>query len=253
MTKTTKRLLALTTVAFYVLIVSSAFSGEILLQTGFEGDGVGKPPEEPKGTWQASGGGFEVTNSQVKEEKNSLAILGGAGNQALAAMIETQSQVITAEFWLYVDGAERSLTIFVQDSNSGLTDWGAAGSYVNWLGDKVRHYPGAWEEIGDFKSQKWHYVRLVVNTAESAHDIYVGDSIAAVHAGKPLGKKLGFRSAIAGPPGKLLFGTYDQAAQAYIDALLIYEGDVLPKGIFAVEPEDKLALTWGEVKKQWKH
>ena len=79
MTKTTKGLLALTTVAFYVLIVSSAFGGEILLQTGFEGDGVGKLPEEPKDTWQASGGGFEVSNGQVKEGKNSLAVLGGAG------------------------------------------------------------------------------------------------------------------------------------------------------------------------------
>lgn len=250
MTKTTKGFLALTTVAFYVLIVSSASGGEILLLTGFEDDGIGKLPEKPKDTWQASGGGFEVSNSQVKEGKNSLAILGGAGDQALAAMIETKSQVITAEFWLYVDGADRSLTVFVQDANSGNTDWGAAGPYINWIGDKVRHYPGAWEEIGDFSSKKWYYVRLVVNTAESAHDIYVGDTIAEVHSGKPLGKKLGFRSDIAGPPGKLLFGTYGQVTQAYIDALLIYEGDVLPKGIFAVELEDKLALTWGAVKKQ---
>ena len=250
MTKTTKGLLALTTVVFYVLIVSSAFSGEILLQTSFEGDSVGKPPGDPKETWQASGGGFEVSNQQVKEGKNSLGVLGGGGNQALAAMIETQSQVITAEFWLYVDGQDRSLTLFVQDSNSNLTDWGAAGPYVNWIGNKMRHYPGAWEEIGDFSSQKWHYVRLVVNTAESSHDIYVGDSIAEVHGGKPLGKKLGFRSKIAGPPGKLLFGTYDQATLAYVDALLIYEGDILPKGIFAVESEAKLTLTWGELKRK---
>jgi len=250
MVKTNKVLLALTTVAFYVLIGSGAFGGEILLLTGFEDDGVGKPPEKPKDTWQASGGGFEVSNSQVKEGKKSLAILGGAGDQALAAMIEIESQVVTAEFWLYVDGADRSLTVFVQDSDSGLTDWGAAGPYVNWIGDKVRHYPGAWEEIGDFKSQKWHYVRLVVNTADSAHDFYVGASIAEVHAGKPLGKKLGFRSNIAGPPGKILFSTYGQVTAAYIDDFLIYEGDVLPKGILTVEPGGKLALTWGEVKKQ---
>jgi len=248
MTQTSRVFLAVTTVVFYVLIGSNAFGGEILLLTGFEADSVGKPPEKPKDVWQASGGGFEVSNSRVKEGKNSLAILGGAGDQALAAMIETESQVVTAEFWLYVDGADRSLTLFAQDSNTGLTDWGAAGPYVNWLGDKVRHYPGAWEEIGDFKSRKWHYVRLVVNTDDSAHDIYVGDSIAAVHAGKPLGEKLGFRSNIAGPPGKILFGTYGQVTAAYIDDFLIYEGDVLPKGILAVEPGAKLTLTWGEVK-----
>jgi hypothetical protein len=229
-------------------LATSLCNGEILVQTGFEGDDVGELPQEPEDAWQASGAGFEVSGDIVKEGSKSLAAIGGGGNQALGVFFETQSEVITAEFWLYIDGVERSLTAFVQDSNSGLTDWGASGPYLNWIGDGVRHYPGAWEDIGEFTSGEWHYVRLVVDLGASSHDIYVGDAAEETHAADPLGKDLGFRSAIAPPPGKVVFSTYDLTAPAYVDDLLIYEGDVIPEGIFAVEPKDKLALTWGEVK-----
>jgi hypothetical protein len=248
MPKAIKGYLVLSIVAVCILIAASPSSSDILIQTGFEEDDIGEIPQEPPDTWQASGGGFEVDNSRVKEGSKSLGVMGGQGNQGLGALFETQSQVITAEFWLYVDGAERSLTVYIQDPNTGLTNWGAAGPYVNWIGGKVRHYPGAWEEIGVFTSEEWHYVRLVVNTGDSAFDFYAGDTVAEVHSGKPLGEGLGFRSAIAGPAGKVCFGTYDTVTPSYIDNLLIYEGDVLPEGIFAIQPEDGLTITWGKVK-----
>lgn len=250
MTKATQNFLVLSMMVVYTLMIANLSNGEILLQTGFEEDEIGKIPQEPPDTWQASGGGFEVDNSRVKEGKQSLAIPGGGGDQALGALIDTQSQVVTAEFWLYVEGAERSLTFFVLGANSGLTDWGSAGPYVNWIGGEMRHYPGQWEEIGPLTSDEWHYIRVVVNTESSAFDIYAADTAAEVHGGEPMGKELGFRSGIAGPPAKICFGTYGLVTPAYIDDLLIYEGDVVPEGIFAVEPEGKLTLTWGKVKKQ---
>jgi hypothetical protein len=191
-----------------------------------------------------------VNSDVVKEGTKSLAILGGGGNQALAAHFETQSNVITAEFWLFIDGIERSLSVFVQDPNAAPTDWAASGPYLNWITDGVRHYPGAWEDISDFASDEWHYVRLVVDLGGSSYDIYIGDAPEETHAGEPIGKDLGFRTAIAPPPGKLLFSTYDLATFAYVDDLLIYEGSVVPEGLFAVASEGKLASTWGEVKKR---
>ena len=250
MKKADKCLWVLATIVFCTFITTSLYSGEILVQTGFESDDVGGIPQEPEDAWQASGGGFEISSDVVKEGGKSLAMVGGAGNQGLGVFFETTSSVITAEFWLYVDGVERSLTVLVQDPNSGLTDWAAAGPYVNWIGDGARHYPGAWEDVGEFASSEWHYVRLVVDLGASSYDMYIADTVAKAHAGAPIGKDLGFRAAIAPPPGKVVFNTYDLVTIAHVDDLLIYEGDVLPKGIFAVAPEGKLASTWGEVKKR---
>jgi hypothetical protein len=249
MKKADKRLWASTAIVFCTLIATSLYGGEILVQTGFEGDDVGEIPQDPEDAWQASGAGFEVSSDVVKEGSKSLAVMGGGGDQALAVLFETQSSVITAEFWLYIDGVERSLTVFVQDPDAALTDWAASGPYVNWIGDGLRHYPGAWEDIGEFTSGEWHYVRLVVDLGASSHDIYVADTAEETHSGDPLGEGLGFRSPIAPPPGKVLFSTYDMSVPAYVDNLLIYEGDVIPEGIFAVSPESKLASTWGEVRR----
>lgn len=238
----------LTAIVFCMSIATTLCNGEILVQTGFEGDDVGELPQEPEDAWQVSGAGFEVSGDVVKEGGKSLAMVGGDGDQALGVLFETGSGKITAEFWLYIDGAERSLTVFVQEFGSGLTDWAASGPYINWIADSARHYPGAWEDIGEFTSGKWRYVRLVVDLDASSYDIYFGDTPAEVHAGDPVGEDLGFRTAITPPPGKVVFGTYGLATMAYVDDLLIYEGDVIPEGLFAVEPKDKLTLTWGEVK-----
>ncbi|MFC1714211.1 LamG-like jellyroll fold domain-containing protein [Candidatus Poribacteria bacterium] len=250
MRKSDKSVLQLCIAVFCSLLFSCLSHGNILVQTGFEGDDVGSIPQDPEDAWQASGAGFEVSSDVVKEGGKSLAMVGGGGNQALGVSFDTSSNVITAEFWLYIDGVERSLTVFVQEPNSGLTDWAASGPYLNWIGDGARHYPGAWEDIGEFTSGEWHYIRLVVDLGASSYDIYLGDTVGEAHAGTPIGKDLGFRAAIAPPPGKVVFGTYDLTTPAYVDDLLIYEGNVLPEGIFAVAPEGKLASTWGEVKKR---
>jgi len=231
-----------------VLVFVNLSSSDILLQTNFEKDNVGKIPQEPKDKWNSSGTGFEIVGDKVKSGKKSLGMLGGGGDQSLGAIFETKSQLITTEFWLFVDGVERSLTVFVQELNSGLTDWAASGPYVNWIGDKVRHYPGAWEEIGNFPSGKWLYTRLVVNIADAAYDIYYGDTTGEVYASKPKGKGLKYRTNIAGPPGKVCFGTYGLVTKAYVDDLVIYEGDVVPKGLFAVSPQSKMAVTWGNLR-----
>ncbi len=249
MRKVNGRFWALAVTLFCMSLISSLCNGKILIQTGFENDDVGEIPQEPADAWQASGVGFEVSGDIVKTGSKSLAAIGGGGDQALGVLFETQSQVVTAEFWLYIDGIERSVTFFVQDPNVGLTDWGNSGPYVNWIADGVRHYPGAWEDIGAFASGEWHYVRFVIDVGGASYDMYMGGEPGETHAGDPIGADLGFRTAITPPAGKVLFNSYDLVTPAYIDDLLIYEGDVIPEGIFAVEPADKLTATWGKIKR----
>jgi len=250
MTKATMSFLVLSMVVVYTLTMANLSNSQVLLQTGFEEDKIGKMPQEPADTWKASGGGFEVSDSNAKVGKQSLELLGGAGNNGLSAtLIETQSQVVTVEFWLYIEGVERSLTFFMKDAVSGLTNWTASGPYLNWIGEKMRYCCG-WTEITPMASDKWHYVRIVVDTGNSVYDVYVADTTAEAHAGEPVGKNLPFRAAIT--PSRVCFSVYEVASIAYIDELLVYEGNVLPKGIImpAVKPEGKLALTWGKVKEQ---
>lgn len=247
MLKMSKYFFALTAI-FCILIAANSYAGEILVQTGFEEDDVGDLPQNPDDSWQASGAGFEISSDVVKTGSKSLAMMGGAGNQGLGVFFETSSSVITAEFWLYIDGVERSLCVLVQETNSALTDWAASGPYINWIADGIRHYPGAWEDIGEFVSGKWHYIRLVVDIGNASHDVYIADTPEEAHASDPVGKDLGFRTPIAPPPGKVVFSTYDLASWAYIDDLLIYEGNIVPEGLFAVAPGGKLTSTWGNIK-----
>ena len=246
MTKAIKSFLMLFTIIVSILLAANLSSGEILIQSGFEGDPIGDIPQGD--TWQVSGGGFEVDSSHAKAGGQNLSALGGGGDQALGAAIQTQSPVITTEFWLFVDGVERSLTFFLLGADTGLTDWAAAGPYINWIGDKVRYYAGAWEEIGDFASGEWHYVRIVADTGASVFHVYVADSLAEARSSDPIGADLNFRSEIPGPPANVCFGTYGLVSPVYIDELLVYEGDVFPANISTVDSRGKLTLTWGEVK-----
>jgi len=244
--KAIKSFLALALAAVCALTFASLSNGSILIQTGFERDKIGEIPQEPPGAWETLGPDIEVTNSPVKEGKQSLAILAGGDRHVLGAPIDTESPVVTVEFWLYVEGQGRSLTFFLLGRERNLPEtWGAAGPYVNWISGMIRYYPGEWVDIGPQTSDEWHYIRIVADTSKSVFDIYAADTVAEAHAGEPLGKDLAFRSDLGGPPAWICFGAHQMASSVYVDELLSYEGDVMN-----VKPEGKLASTWGKVKKQ---
>ncbi len=106
MRKVNGRFWALAVTLFCMSLISNLCNGKILVQTGFENDDVGEIPQEPADAWQASGVGFEVSGDIVKAGSKSLAAIGGGGDQALGVLFETQSQVVTAEFWLYIHDLE---------------------------------------------------------------------------------------------------------------------------------------------------
>ena len=247
MTRVVNIFLVLSLMVVFMLIAASSYSADILLQTGFEDDTVGEMPANPADAWASSGGGFEVADSPTKEGGKSLGLIGGAGDNELAVkLLETQETVVTAEFWIYIEGVGRSITFLMRDPAAALADWGAAGPYVNWIAEGARYYKDAWVEIAPMSSGAWHYVRVVADTGNSVYDIYIADTVSEAHSSDPAATGLPYRAPIT--PARVGFSVYGVEAPAYIDNLLVYEGGVLPSGVLAVEPEGKLTSTWAEVR-----
>ena len=230
-------------IALNFVIVQMATAQEVFVQTGFEEFTVGDPPDD----WEAVGGDFEVTKDTVKTDKQALAILGGADGEGLGIPIETDNPLISAEFWIYVEGGGRSLNIkFASADNIGENN---GCTYINWNADMVRLYDGAaWQPIGDFETDTWKYVRVIADFDKSEFEFASGDS-----RDDALGAKaedgLPFRNPALGPTAKwFAFYVWGMTSPAYFDDLLIYEGaDALD---LAVDPSEKLTTFWGHIKTQ---
>ena len=98
-TKTTHLILLLILVTALVLdflFIQTAIAQEVFLQTGFEKESLGKPPED----WDIRGNQFEVTDDVVKTDKKSLGILGGADDDRVGVAIDTENPIISVEFWV---------------------------------------------------------------------------------------------------------------------------------------------------------
>lgn len=214
---------------------------EIFLQTGFEKDTHGKPPND----WEIVGKGYEITNDPVKTDKKALAILLGANDDRIGFPIETENPIITVEFWVYIEGGGRSFNFKVITSDNLAQN--AGGPYVNWDANGVRLFDGgAWQPIDEFKTGEWRYVRIVTDVSKSEFIFYSGDDRATALKDKGK-KKLPFRNAAIGPvPLWVSFHVYSITAPGYVDDLFIYEGDE-PINL-AVEPNEKLTTTWGQIK-----
>ena len=244
-TGTTQKFIAL---MFTIALVSSLFLGQtaiaqkVFVQTGFEEFTVGKPPTD----WEVKGKGFEVTKDTVKTDKNSLGILAGANDDTVGVPIETDNPIISVEFWVYIQSGGRSFNFKVVTSDDIGENNG--GVYVNWNADTIRLYDGAaWQQMDEFETEKWLYVRFVADVSKSEFDHYVGnDRDDALNAKAK--KELPFRNAAQNPVAKwVTFHIYSLTAPGYVDDLLIYEGDE-PINL-AVNSAGKLTTIWSHIKK----
>ena len=223
-------------------IVKTAISQEVFLQTGFEEFAAGNPPKD----WEVIGGDFEVSGDTVKTDKKALAILGGGDGDGLGIPIETENPIISVEFWVYIVGGGRSFNLKITSAdnigeNNGCT-------YINWDAGIVRLYDGgAWQLIGDFETDTWKYVYIVADVGKSEFDFSVGDDRDDALGAKPE-KGLPFRNAALGPVAKwVAFYTWGITVPSYVDDLLVYEGEDALN--LAVDPTEKLATFWGQVKR----
>ncbi len=233
-------LFVLFTLSFYV--ISTVNAQEVFLQTGFEKDTVGNPPND----WEVLAEMMEVSTEQVKTDNKSLAILGGANDDTIGVPIETDNPVISVEFWVYIASGGRSFNFKVVSSDSIRVNDG--GVYINWDNNTVRLYNGAtWVPIDDFETDTWKYVRVVANVDKSEFEMYIGND--RDQALKDRGYNgLAFRNAAVNPTVQwVAFHVYGIFSPGYVDDLLIYEGSE-PLNL-DVDPQGKLATTWGNIKR----
>ena len=234
-------LLLVVIVLLNLVIVRTAVSQKVFVQTGFEEFPTGNPPKD----WETIGGDFEVSTDTVKTDKKALAILGGADGDGLGIPIETEEPIISVEFYVYIEGGGRCFNFKVATAdgfgeNNGCT-------YINWDAGVVRLYDGgAWQLIGDFETDTWKYVRIIADVSKSEFDFYVGDDRDDALGAKPE-KGLPFRMPALAPTAKwVAFYTWGIVVPGYVDDLLVYEGEEALD--LAVDPTGKLATFWAQVK-----
>lgn len=232
-------------IAFFILSLYATpmvIAREVFLQTGFERDTVGKPPTD----WEVQAEMMEVSTEQVKTDNKSLAILGGANDDTIGVMIETDNPVISVEFWVYIMSGGRSFNFKIVTAETiGVND---GGVYINWDNNAVRLYNGAtWVPIDDFKTDTWKYVRVVADVDRSEFELFFGDDRNEVIKDDGY-KNLAFRNAATNPTAQwVAFHVYGIFSPGYVDDLLIYEGSE-PLNL-DVDPAGKLATTWGNIKR----
>ena len=222
-------------------VVQTADAQKVFVQTGFEKFPVGKPPPD----WEVRGDGIEVTKDIAKTDKNSLGIFAGANDDRVGVAIETENPIISVEFWAYIEAGGRSFNLKIVSSDN--IDQHNGGPYINWNADTVRLFDGAaWQQIDEFDTKVWKYVRVVADASKSEFDIYTGKD--RNDALNDRGKKgLPFRNPAENPVTKwVAFHVYSLTAPGYVDDLLVYEGDE-PFNL-AVDPASKLTTVWGSIK-----
>ena len=231
------------TLILTTVLAQNVIAQEVFLQTGFEEFALGEPPQE----WEVTGEGFEVTDDTVKTDKKSFAILTGANDDRVGIPIETDNPIISVEFWVYIEDGGRSFNIKIASADNTAENNG--GVYINWNEGAVRLYDGAaWQEIRNFETDTWRYVRIVADVSKNEFDFYSGrDRNSALDARAESG--LPFRNdAIAPTAMWAVFSVYSITTPGYVDDLLIYEGEE-PFNL-AVDPAGKIATTWGHIKRQ---
>ena len=98
----------------------------------------------------------------------------------------------------------------------------------------------------------WQYFRVVVDFETQTFDLWLGDSPAAVRDRPPDSDDYWNRNPDdqrAPVSTWLAFWIFDTVTATYVDDLVVYEG-ATPIGR-AVEPTDKRATVWGEVKARY--
>ena len=225
------------------LLWSPDLAAKILVQTSFEEFPTGKAP---KG-WEVKGKAAEVATDKVKTDKKSLAVLGGADGDGTGVAIKTKESITSVEFWIYVKGGGRSISL--KTASADKIEENNGGPYINWNAGMTRFYDGAaWNEMDKFDTDKWKYVRVVSDFKKSEFQFFAGDNRDLALNAKAIQGK--FRNAALEPICKFVVFLYLGCNRpAYVDDLLVYEGaDAVD---LAVEQlPDKQTTIWATIKTQ---
>ena len=239
------RLFVLMVLLFAVSVPTFA---DVLGSDDFEDSIVGEFPMK----WQVKDGvttdEFAVVDSPVKNGSKALKINSLVNDNCIWLEFGKSVTVASVEFWIYPEQEGRSATLLMLN---GSIDRATAGPYISWgqSAGMITRYTGGWGPTNTpFDAQVWTYTKIVADSDVDTLDIYLGggpDELPDV----PTEAGITYRVPTDGFDRILWLGWSDAVGPAYIDDVLVYEGDERPAGaVTAVEPVGKAATTWGAIR-----
>ena len=233
------------------LIVSSlAFAEDLILYEDFEAYEVGDDPDG----WDTDNTIYmDVVDDPVKNGEKSLMVKCNVNEEDVWYEFGRTVKSVSIEFWIYPSTSSRTLSLLLLNGSVERAD---AGPYMGWApvtNGFIDRYAGGWGSTGvEFVDNEWTYVKVFADTtrAPKSYDFYLAEDPDNIPE-EPQGKNISYRNNGVAMFDRVLFlGWGDVAGPAYIDDILIYEGDERPPGIGgqAVEPMGKLATEWGTIK-----
>ncbi len=235
-------------VVLMIILVVPAFADVLVLDT-FENSIIGEIPKD----WQVKDGvipdEFSVVDSPVKNGSKALKVNSAANDHDMWIEFGKSVTVASVEFWIYPDQAGRSVSFLMLNGSSARGD---AGPYLSWAAGTegmLTRYSGGWGATNTpFDAQEWTYVKIVADSDTDTFDVYLGAGPGDLPTA-PQEAVLPYRVPTDGFDRIMFLGWDNVAGPAYVDDVLVYEGDVRPEGVIApVEPEYKTATVWGAVK-----
>jgi hypothetical protein len=230
------------------LLLVAVAASKILVFDDFEGNNVGDDPEG----WtvvHGAAGDLEVVNDIVKNGQRSLKVAHISNTNRTWIPFQTQSMIISAEFWLRVSQPGRTFTILLSD----VEDRAQAGPYIGFgaAGAGTVGYftegPG-WVVLGNFPDNQWKYVKVTADIDKGTFHLSVGDGPNGLPE-VPQYMDTPFRVPKGGPLNRAIFLGWDNTGPAHVDDFLIYEGSDRPVDIIAVKRlNSSLVTSWGYLK-----
>ena len=227
----------------FVAAVAQA-DGEILLEEDFEAYDAGSGPADWGGQWLIVTGGEKMTASDAVVHSGQRSFKhDGTGDCRISRIFDeqTEEKVITLEFYVHPNmDTVRAMTfsIFGGDPlnpsfDAGVGNWGPFISCLN-VGDFAYYDSKQWNSVAPYKANQWYHIKLVADVDTDTFDFYIDDMDNPVKKGAAFCYEQENLSS-------LMWHMCD----AYFDDALVYEGDKNPE---AVDPDQKLAATWGKIK-----
>jgi len=237
----------------YLLIIAmfaisiNVFADMPILET-FENDVIGNLPSNWKAKEGVTTDEFVVVSSPVMNGSKALKVNSKVDDHGIWIEFGKTVTVVSVEFWIYPDLAERSATLLMLNGSVNRAD---AGPYFCWgkTVGVITYYAGGWKPANtQFDAQKWTYAKVVADSGTDTFDLYLGGGPDALPA-QPQEDNLPYRVPVDGFDRIMFLGWSDTVGPAYVDDILVYEGNVRPAGLVApVEPWDKAAVVWGAIK-----
>lgn len=237
-----------------LIFATFAFADDLILYEDFEAYEVG---EDPAG-WDTDNTVYmDVVDDPVKNGEKSFKVQCPDDEMDVWYEFGRVVTAVTIEFWIFPSSSSRTLSLLLLNAS---VERANAGPYMGWApltpGFIDRYASGGWGTTGvEFIDNDWTYVKVFADTARvpRSYDFYLAEGPDSIPE-DPQGKNIPFRNTGVSAFDRVLFlGWSGTAGPAYLDNLLIYEGDERPAGIGgqAVEPMGKLATKWSTIKTRW--